>query len=69
MLNLDAITGVWFYEELECKRIAEKLISLIKGESTRRRQPASVSTSEKSGVDILSLLTKAQGEYEQVSLC
>jgi len=67
-----AITGVWFYEESECRRIAEKLVSLVKEESTRRRPqvPAVVPSStpgasSKSGVDILSLLTKAQGEYEQ----
>nr|CAG4650195.1 EOG090X07B6 [Sida crystallina] len=31
------ITGVWFYEESECKRIAEKLDSLVKRESNRRQ--------------------------------
>lgn len=58
-----AITGVWFYEESECTRIAQKLEALVK-EETRRRRPNA--TQEKSGVDILSLLTKAHGEYEQV---
>lgn len=65
---------MWFYEESECRRIAEKLVSLVKEESTRRRPqvPAVVPSStpgasSKSGVDILSLLTKAQGEYEQVT--
>jgi len=58
-----SITGVWFYEESECTRIARKLEALVKEESQRRRPNA---TQDKSGVDILSLLTKAQGEYEQV---
>jgi len=55
------ITGVWFYEESECTRIAKKLESLVKEETTRPRPCAP----EKSAVDILSLLTKAHGEYEQ----
>lgn len=59
-----AITGVWFYEESECTRIAQKLEALVKEESQRRRPNAA---HDKSGVDILSLLTKAHGEYEQVS--
>ena len=59
-----AITGVWFYEESECTRIAKKLEALVKEESRRRRTNAN--HQEKSNVDILSLLTKAHGEYEQV---
>jgi len=55
------ITGVWFYEESECTRIAKKLEQLVKEESTRQRP----NVPEKSDVDILSLLTKAHGEYEQ----
>nr|CAG4641740.1 EOG090X07B6 [Eurycercus lamellatus] len=57
-----AITGVWFYEESECTRIAQKLEALVKEESQRRRPSA---LQDKSNVDILSLLTKAHGEYEQ----
>jgi len=53
---------VWFYEESECTRIAKKLEQLVKEESTRQRP----NVPEKSDVDILSLLTKAHGEYEQV---
>jgi len=52
---------VWFYEESECTRIAKKLEQLVKEESTRQRP----NVPEKSDVDILSLLTKAHGEYEQ----
>nr|CAG4642856.1 EOG090X0FII [Evadne anonyx] len=55
------INGVWFYEESECTRIAKKLELLVKEESTRQRSKVQ----EKSDVDILSLLTKAHGEYEQ----
>nr|CAG4646300.1 EOG090X07B6 [Macrothrix elegans] len=55
------ITGVWFYEESECTRIAQKLEALVKEETHRRRS----NQQEKSNVDILSLLTKAHGEYEQ----
>jgi len=55
------ITGVWFYEESECTRIAKKLELLVKGESTRQQPKAQA----KADVDILSLLTKAHGEYEQ----
>lgn len=62
-----AITGVWFYEESECTRIAKKLEALVK-EETRRRRP-NLTQQEKSNVDILSLLTKAHGEYEQVDFC
>lgn len=58
-----SITGVWFYEESECTRIAQKLEALVKEESQRRRPNAA---QDKSSVDILSLLTKAHGEYEQV---
>ena len=58
-----AITGVWFYEESECTRIAQKLEALVQEETQRRRPNAA---QEKAGVDILSLLTKAHGEYEQV---
>lgn len=64
-LVIVAITGVWFYEESECTRIAQKLEALVKEETRRRRSNA---PQEKSSVDILSLLTKAHGEYEQVSL-
>lgn len=55
---------MWFYEESECTRIAKKLELLVKEESTRQRPKVQ----EKSDVDILSLLTKAHGEYEQVKL-
>nr|SVE89300.1 EOG090X07B6 [Daphnia sinensis]SVE91800.1 EOG090X07B6 [Daphnia sinensis] len=58
-----SITGVWFYEESECTRIAQKLEALVK-EETERRRPNLVQ--EKSNVDIMSLLTKAGQEYEQV---
>nr|SVE70461.1 EOG090X07B6 [Daphnia similis] len=57
-----SITGVWFYEESECTRIAQKLEALVK-EETERRRPNLVQ--EKSNVDIMSLLTKAGQEYEQ----
>nr|SVE75162.1 EOG090X07B6 [Daphnia dolichocephala] len=57
-----SITGVWFYEESECTRIAQKLEALVK-EETQRRRPAVAQ--EKSNVDIMSLLTKAGQEYEQ----
>ena len=54
---------MWFYEESECTRIAKKLELLVKGESTRQQPKAQA----KADVDILSLLTKAHGEYEQVN--
>nr|SVE73594.1 EOG090X07B6 [Daphnia atkinsoni] len=57
-----SITGVWFYEESECTRIAQKLEALVK-EETQRRRPNAVQ--EKSNVDIMSLLTKAGQDYEQ----
>nr|CAG4640068.1 EOG090X07B6 [Daphnia pulex]SVE84907.1 EOG090X07B6 [Daphnia pulex] len=57
-----SITGVWFYEESECTRIAQKLEALVKGETQRRRSNVA---QEKSNVDIMSLLTKAGQEYEQ----
>nr|SVE83693.1 EOG090X07B6 [Daphnia pulex] len=57
-----SITGVWFYEESECTRIAQKLEALVKGETQRRRPNVA---QEKSNVDIMSLLTKAGQEYEQ----
>ncbi|EFX89412.1 hypothetical protein DAPPUDRAFT_40876 [Daphnia pulex] len=60
-----SITGVWFYEESECTRIAQKLEALVKGETQRRRSNVA---QEKSNVDIMSLLTKAGQEYEQVGL-
>nr|CAG4643245.1 EOG090X07B6 [Ilyocryptus agilis] len=56
------IIGVWFYEESECTRIAQKLEALVKEESRRRRPNVQEMTKS---VDILSLLTKAHGEYEQ----
>nr|SVE78269.1 EOG090X07B6 [Daphnia lumholtzi] len=58
-----SITGVWFYEESECTRIAQKLEALVKEETERRRTNL---VQEKSNVDIMSLLTKAGQEYEQV---
>jgi hypothetical protein len=60
-----SITGVWFYEESECTRIAQKLEALVKEETQRRRPNVA---QEKSNVDIMSLLTKAGQEYEQVGL-
>uniref|UniRef100_A0A4Y7M8Y2 5'-(N(7)-methylguanosine 5'-triphospho)-[mRNA] hydrolase n=1 Tax=Daphnia longispina TaxID=42846 RepID=A0A4Y7M8Y2_9CRUS len=57
-----SITGVWFYEESECTRIAQKLEALVKEETQRRRPNVA---QEKSNVDIMSLLTKAGQEYEQ----
>lgn len=56
---------MWFYEESECTRIAQKLEALVKGETQRRRPNVA---QEKSNVDIMSLLTKAGQEYEQVGL-
>jgi len=64
---LDEITGAWFYEESECSRISQKLIALVKEESQRRRPSAAQQNKPVAGVDILSLLTKAHGEYEQAS--
>ena len=60
-----SITGVWFYEESECTRIAQKLEALVKEETQRRRPNVAP---DKSNVDIMSLLTKAGQEYEQVGL-
>lgn len=42
------------------------LIALVKEESQRRRPSAAQQEKPATGVDILSLLTKAHGEYEQV---
>nr|CAG4645564.1 EOG090X07B6 [Lynceus sp. MCZ IZ 141354] len=52
-----SILGIWFYDETDCLRVADKLSQLIRlsaGESTQDKKK-----------DLLSVLQNAQADYEQ----
>nr|CAG4644002.1 EOG090X07B6 [Lepidurus arcticus] len=59
-----SIYGIWFYDESECSRVAKKVESLIYLDKNKSKaKPERVPIN--SNMDIISLLTKAHGDYEQ----
>lgn len=64
------IYGIWFYDKDECVRVATKLNSLVKdsikhstGENMAQNPVYSASTPQSAPVDIFSMLSKAQDDF------
>ncbi|KAJ8008808.1 hypothetical protein DPEC_G00082270 [Dallia pectoralis] len=71
-----AIYGIWFYDKVDCQRIAELMKNLTKQEQAVAQQSQSGCESPRvldvaggpgktQGVDILQMLTKARDEYDK----
>ncbi|XP_028970333.2 mRNA-decapping enzyme 1B isoform X2 [Esox lucius] len=74
--NARSIYGIWFYDKVDCQRIAELMKNLTKQEQALAQQsrsgwesPGDLEAAEDPGktrgVDILQMLTKARDEYDK----
>ncbi|XP_078076190.1 mRNA-decapping enzyme 1B isoform X3 [Mustelus asterias] len=62
-----SIYGIWFYDEVECQRIAELMKNLTQLEQLKAQQGiGSPITSHHRAVDIVQMLFKAEHEYNKV---
>ncbi|GCB70557.1 hypothetical protein scyTo_0005708 [Scyliorhinus torazame] len=62
-----SIYGIWFYDEVECQRIAELMKNLTQLEQLKAQQEVgSPITSQNKAVDIVQMLFKAEHEYNKV---
>ncbi|XP_048463523.1 mRNA-decapping enzyme 1B isoform X3 [Rhincodon typus] len=64
-----SIYGIWFYDEVECQRIAELMKNLTQLEQLKAQQEVgSPIASQKEAVDIVQMLFKAEHEYNKIKL-
>ncbi|KAK6482866.1 mRNA-decapping enzyme 1B-like isoform X1 [Huso huso] len=65
-----SIYGIWFYDQEDCRRIAELMKNLTQQELLKAQQgggssPRTLHSGDSRGVDILEMLTKARDEYDK----
>ncbi|MGH0116000.1 UNVERIFIED_CONTAM: hypothetical protein FKN15_060464 [Acipenser sinensis] len=65
-----SIYGIWFYDQEDCRRIAELMKNLTQQELLKAQQgggssPRTLHPGDSRGVDILEMLTKARDEYNK----
>ncbi|XP_059508376.1 mRNA-decapping enzyme 1B isoform X3 [Stegostoma tigrinum] len=64
-----SIYGIWFYDEVECQRVAELMKNLTQLEQLKAQQEVgSPIPSQKETVDIVQMLFKAEHEYNKIKL-
>ncbi|XP_060695405.1 mRNA-decapping enzyme 1B-like isoform X1 [Hemiscyllium ocellatum] len=64
-----SIYGIWFYDEVECQRIAELMKNLTQLEQLKAQQEVgSPISNQNEAVDIVQMLFKAEHEYNKVKL-
>ncbi|XP_067906867.1 mRNA-decapping enzyme 1B isoform X1 [Heterodontus francisci] len=61
-----SIYGIWFYDEVECQRIAELMKNLTQLEQLKAQQGVESPSGENKAVDIVQMLFKAEHEYNKV---
>eukprot|EP00079_Xenopus_tropicalis_P024550 XP_012817242.1 PREDICTED: mRNA-decapping enzyme 1A [Xenopus tropicalis] len=63
-----AIYSIWFYDKIDCQRIAKLMTQVVQQESERAKtwkNPSAVNGCTDRPIDILEMLSKAKNEYEQ----